>query len=254
MAKRGEIVSYIDTLLDVKNIPDYGPQGMQVEGSAHVTRIVLGVSAHQALFVAAIKAKAEMIIVHHGLLWDNLPHTVVGWRRERLKILLEHEITLLGYHLALDAHPELGNNAQLGFILGYEPAGIPFGEHGTLFVGWTGKVSPALPFVKVVARVRERIGEPLVFPFGEKTVQTIGIVSGGAGGINRVAEAIDKGCDLYLTGVLYEESHALAREARLNVIAAGHYNTEKFGVIALGKKLEEKFGVTTEFVDIPNPL
>lgn len=254
MAKRAEIVSYIDTLLDVKNIPDYGPQGMQVEGSAHVVRIVLGVSAHQALFEAATKIKAEMIIVHHGLLWDNLPRTVVGWRKSRLKILLDHDITLLGYHLALDAHREIGNNAQLGAILGCTSTDILLYEQGNLNIGWMGSLPEPVTFTKLVAQVSDTIGKPLAFPFGKELVSTIGIVSGGAGSIQRVSEAIDKGCDVYLTGVLYEESYALAREAQLNIIAAGHYNTEKFGVIALGKKLEEKFGVATEFVDIPNPL
>lgn len=254
MAKRSEIVTYIDTLLDVKNIPDYGPQGMQVEGNPKVNTIVLGVSAHAALFEEAVALNSQMIIVHHGLLWDNLPRTVVGWRKRRLKILLDHDITLLGYHLALDAHREIGNNAQLGAILGCTPIDISLCEQGNLNIGWMGSLPKPVMFTKLVAQVSDTIGKPLVFPFGKELVSTIGIVSGGAGSIQRVSEAIDKGCDVYLTGVLYEESHALAREAQLNVIAAGHYNTEKFGVIALGKKLEEKFGVTTKFVDIPNPL
>lgn len=254
MATRNEIVNYIDKYLDIKNIPDYGPQGLQVEGCPEVDKIALGVSAHQELFEKAAQKGARMIIAHHGLLWDNLPRTIVGWRKDRLKALLSNDITLLGYHLALDAHPEVGNNAQLGKILNLKPTGIPFGEYKEMHIGWMGEFSQKRTLNELRENVQKVIGPAQVFDFGKSEIQKVGILSGAAGGIDEVSEAVEKECDVYLTGSLFEESYALAREAKLNVIAAGHYNTEKFGIIALGEKIKEQFGVSVEFIDIPNPL
>lgn len=252
---RDDIVKYIDNLLDIKSIPDYGPQGMQVEGISDVEQIVLGVSAHQALFEEAVEHRAQMIIVHHGLLWDNLPRTVVGWRKDRLKILLEHEISLLGYHLPLDKHPEVGNNAQLGKVLGLTALDQPFGIHKDMHVGWLGVSKTPVGIDELSKKLEQAThGKSQLFGFGKPVIERVGIVSGGSGNVNLVSEAIEIGCDVYITGVLFEESYALAREGKLNVIAGGHYNTEKLGIIALGEKIREKFGMSVEFIDIPNPL
>lgn len=254
-AIRNDIVNYIDNLLDIKSIPDYGPQGLQVEGNPEVTSVVLGVSAHQELFEKAAHSGAQMIIVHHGLLWDNLPRTIVGWRKDRLKVLLNHNITLLGYHLALDKHPEVGNNAQLGKVLGLTALDQPFGIHKDMHVGWLG-VSKIPVGIDELSKKLEHAthGKSQLFGFGKPLVARIGIVSGESGNANLVSEAIEVGCEAYITGVLSEESYALAKEGKLNVIAGGHYNTEKLGIIALGEKIREQFGVSVTFIDVPNPL
>ena len=196
-----------------------------------------------------------MIIVHHGLLWDSHPRAVVGIRKNRLKVLLDHDISLLGYHLALDKHKEVGNNAQLGKALGLVPLDTPFGAHKDSAVGWLGVSNQPVSVNELAGKLKKVLGaNPQVFSFGKDHIVKVGIISGGSGGTDLLSEAIEVGCDAYITGVLFEEGHALAREGKLNVLAGGHYNTEKLGVIALGKKIKEKFGVSIEFVDIPNPL
>jgi dinuclear metal center YbgI/SA1388 family protein len=245
MARRDEIISFADELLDLGSFEDYGPQGLQVAGAEEVTRIVCAVSASLELFQRAAAAGAQLVIVHHGLLWDNESRVIDRRVRRRLQTLFDADINLAGYHLALDAHPEVGNNALLARELGVEVDG-PFLEWG---VG--GRVSTTLE--DFLARVRERIApEPRVFAEGPAELSRVAIVSGG--GQRYLPDAAAAGYDLYLTGEPAEPSLQLARELGITFVAAGHYATERLGVQALTARLAERFGLEWEFVELPNPV
>jgi dinuclear metal center YbgI/SA1388 family protein len=245
MARRDEIISFADELLDLGSFEDYGPQGLQVAGAEEVTRIVCAVSASLELFQRAAAAGAQLVIVHHGLLWDNESRVIDRRVRRRLQTLFDADINLAGYHLALDAHPEVGNNALLARELGVEVDG-PFLDWG---VG--GRVFTTLE--DFLARVRERIApEPLVFAEGPAELSRVAIVSGG--GQRYLPDAAAAGYDLYLTGEPAEPSLQLARELGITFVAAGHYATERLGVQALTARLAERFGLEWEFVELPNPV
>jgi len=247
MARRDEILDYAAELLDLDSFSDYGPQGMQVAGADEVTKIVCAVSSSLELFERAAAAAAQLVIVHHGLLWNNEPRTIDRRVRRRLQALFDADLTLAAYHLALDAHPEVGNNALLAQELGVDVDG-PFAE-----IGAGGRLAIPEPLEIFLARVRERIGtELLVFAEGPDPVERIAIVSGGAG--RHLAEAAAEGYDLFLTGEAEEPSLHLARELGITFVAAGHYATERLGVQALSARLAERFGVEWEFVELPNPV
>ena len=247
MARRDEILDFAAELLDLDTFRDYGPQGMQVAGAEEVSKIVCAVSSSLELFERAAEARAQLVIVHHGLLWDNEPRVIDARVRGRLEALFDGDLTLAGYHLALDAHPEVGNNALLAHELGVEVEG-PFagiGVGGRLPVPETGE--------SFLARVRERITpEPLVFQEGPDEVERVAIVSGGGG--RHLAEAAAAGFDLFLTGEPEEPSLHLARELGITFVAAGHYATERLGVQALAARLADRFGLEWEFIELPNPV
>ena len=245
MARRDEIISYASDLLDLPAFTDYGPQGLQVAGAEDVSRVVCAVSSSLELFERAASAGAQLVIVHHGLLWENESRVIDARVRRRLQALFDADINLAAYHLALDAHPEIGNNALLARELGVEVEG-PFIDWG---VG--GRVSTTLD--DFLARVRASIGrEPLVFAEGPEELSRVAIVSGG--GQRYLPDAAAAGYDLYLTGEPAEPSLHLAKELGINFVAAGHYATEKLGVQALTEKLAERFDLEWEFVDLPNPV
>ena len=245
MARRDEIIAYANELLDLGSFKDYGPQGLQVEGADEVTRVVCSVSSSLELFERAAAAGAQLVIVHHGLLWENEPRVIDRRVRRRLQTLFDADINLAGYHLALDAHPEIGNNALLARELGVEVDG-PFLDFG---VG--GRVSTTLD--DFVAQVREKINpDPLVFAEGPNEIARVAIVSGG--GSKYLPEAAAGGYDLYLTGEPAEPSLHLAKELGITLVAAGHYATERLGVIALTEKLAERFDLDWEFAELPNPV
>ena len=247
MARRDEILEYAAELLDLDSFSDYGPQGLQVAGAEDVSRIVCAVSSSLELFERAAAAGAQLVIVHHGLLWDGEPRVIDARMRRRLAALFEADLTLAGYHLALDAHPEVGNNALLAGVLGLEVEG-PFAR-----IGVGGRLPVPEPVDGFLARVRERIApQPLVFEDGPGEVRRVAIVSGGGG--RYLAEAAAKGYDLFLTGEPEEPSLHLARELGITFVAAGHYATERLGVQALAARLAERFGVEWEFVELPNPV
>jgi dinuclear metal center YbgI/SA1388 family protein len=247
MAGRDEILDFAAELLDLDSFPDYGPQGMQVAGADEVTKIVCAVSASLELFERAAQAGAQLVVVHHGLLWNNESRVIDGRVRRRLQALFDADITLAAYHLALDAHAEVGNNALLARELGVQVEG-PFAEIGT-----GGRLPAPESLETFLARVRERIGpEPLVFAEGPDPVERIAIVSGGAG--RHVAEAAAEGYDLFLTGEAEEPSLHLARELGITFVAGGHYATERLGVQALSARLAEHFGLDWEFVELTNPV
>jgi len=247
MARRDEIVASADELLEVSRFPEYGPSGLQVLGAEEVTRIACGVSSSLELFERAVEAGAELLIVHHGLFWRNEPLVVDRRQRGRLEALFRGDVTLLAYHLPLDAHPELGNNASLARELGIEREG----EFGT--VGLAGRLPEPLPVDELVDRVRRVTGrEPLVFAHGPKRVERVAISSGGSG--YDLIQAAREGFDLFLTGEPEEPSLHTARELGIHFVAAGHHATERLGVQALARALAERFGLDWVYLEVENPV
>lgn len=249
---RDDVVGFLDQLLAAGSIPDFQPQGLQVEGKEQVRRVAVGVSASAELFRRAVEWGADLVICHHGMFWDSDPRVVRGGLRERLRLLLENRITLLGYHLVLDAHEEHGNNAILARRLGLSRV-APFGEYRGVLLGRQGLLGPPISCEALAARVGEVVGAPpLVFPFGPDPVRSLGVISGGA--VHDFRQAIAAGIDAYLTGEAREFVQEVAREEKVTYIAAGHYRTETFGVRSLGERLEKEFGLEWTFLDVPNPV
>jgi dinuclear metal center YbgI/SA1388 family protein len=252
MAPRDEIIAYLDELLEIDAFSDYGPNGLQVPGAEEVSLVVTGVSAHRELFDRAVQAGAQLVLCHHGLFWDSQPRSVSSALKERLRTLFEGDMSLAAYHLPLDAHPEVGNNALICEALGLERA-EPFAEHKGRPVGLVGRSGEGIPFAELRERCAGAFGqEPFVWDEGPDVVHSVGVVSGGAAG--DFAEAIAGGLDAFLTGEPAEHVMADARENRVHFIAGGHYATETFGVRRLGDLVAERFGVEHRFVAVPNPV
>jgi dinuclear metal center YbgI/SA1388 family protein len=252
-AIRDEIVQYLNDYLQVERFKDYGPNGMQVIGRPEVGRVALGVSANLECFRLAASQQADMLIVHHGLFWENTPRTVGAMMKARLKMLFEHDITLLGYHLPLDAHAEVGNNALWLKHLGFEVESIELGQARGQAIGAIGIAAQRQTLRDLVEQVDILAGATAhVYEYGPHTIRRLGIVTGGGQGY--LLEAIARGCDTFLTGEIGEPTEAIAREEGINFIAVGHYNSEKIGVQALGDLLQTQFGVETFFCDVPNEV
>jgi dinuclear metal center YbgI/SA1388 family protein len=247
MASRDEIVALAGELLDLPSYPDYGPMGLQVAGTAEVQKIVCGVSASRDLFERAAERGAQMVLVHHGLFWERESRVVGPVLRERLRALFDADLSLAAYHLALDAHAELGNNAYLARELGVER------ERPFAGVGWGGPLREPVAIDALSARVQRVVDRmPLVFPYGPEEIRRVAICSGGAA--RQIADAIDEGYDAFLTGEAAEPTKHLAKEAGVHFIAAGHYATETSGVQALAQRLADELRLEWEFVDLPNPV
>ena len=249
MVKRNRLESHLNTLLAVDRFKDYGPNGLQVEGRGDVRRIVSGVTASLALIDAAIADGADAIVVHHGLFWRGHDGRLVGWLAERVRRLMAHGLNLYAYHLPLDAHPELGNNAQLGLRLGLA-ADARFGEQDLGFAGPSGDAT-SLP--ALATRVQAALGgrAPLVLPGDGRALARIGWCSGGAQGYFEAA--IAAGVDVFLTGEVSEPQAHLARETGVAFLACGHHATECFGAPALAAHVAERFGLEHRFIEIANP-
>ncbi len=247
VAHRDEIVGYANDLLEAAKWPEFGPPGLQVVGAANVEKLVSGVSASRELFERAAAAGAQLVLVHHGLFWRNEPLVVDGRLRGRLQALFAGELSLVAYHLALDAHPELGNNAQLALRLGVVVEG-PFAG-----VGLGGTLGEAVSVDELASRVAEVAGrEPLVLRGGPDTVRRIAVASGGAG--YELIHAAHEGYDALVTGEPEEPSFHTARELGITLIAGGHHATERLGVQALGEHLAERFGLAHEYLEVANPV
>jgi dinuclear metal center YbgI/SA1388 family protein len=241
-----DLIGHLDALLNPSAFDDYGPNGLQVPGNDAISTVVTGVSASSELFERAAEHGAGLVLVHHGLFWGATGPIDERLKR-RLKLLFDNDIALAAYHLPLDAHPEVGNNALLAAAIGAtDPE--PF-----VGIGIRARL-PAIAPDDLRARVREATGgrEPLAFLAGPDPVQTIGIVSGGAA--KHLDDAIAAGLDAFVTGEPREPAMNDAREAGIHFLAAGHYATETFGVRALGDRLAAQFGVRHVFADIPNPI
>ena len=242
------LIRDLDDLLDPGAFSDLGPNGLQVPGREAVTKVVTGVSAQRELIERAVALDAGLVLVHHGLFWDFHPTGLTPTLAERLRPLFKHDVALAADHLPLDAHPVVGNNAQLAERLGCA-SHEAFAEIGRLgaFAG------DGVPAADLFSRVRDVTGRaPLVFDAGPERVRRIGIISGSAA--KYLPHAVALGLDAFLTGEPAEHVMADAREAGIHFIAAGHYATETFGVRRLGERLTEKYGIEHEFVEIPNPV
>ncbi len=248
MAHRAEIETHLADLLAVDRFKDYGPNGLQVEGRAEVRRVVSGVTASLALIEAAIDLQADAVLVHHGLFWRGQDGRVVGWMRRRLSALLARDISLFAYHLPLDAHAELGNNAQLGRRLGLEADGR-FGDQDLGFIGPAAGASDALALADTVRRQLSR--EPLLLPGDGRPLRRVAWCTGGAQGYFEAA--IAAGADAFLTGEISEPQAHLSRETGVAFLACGHHATERFGAPAVGEHLAARFGLEHRFIDIDNP-
>jgi dinuclear metal center YbgI/SA1388 family protein len=248
VAQRDEIVRYADELLETDRWAEYGRPGLQVVGADEVTRIACGVSASKELFERAAAGGAQLVVVHHGLFWRNEPLWIDRRQRGRLEALFRADMSLLAYHLALDAHPEIGNNALLAEALNVEIE-RPFAE-----VGQGGTLREPCDLDQFVSRTRDLVGgrEPLVFGHGPELIQRVAICSGGAGG--ELIRAAHESYDLLLTGEPEEPSLQTARELGIHFVAAGHDATERLGVQALCRRLSDEFGVDWEFLPVDNPV
>ncbi len=247
--KREELVSYLDELLEPGKFRDYCPNGLQVEGRDEVRRVVTGVTASQALLDAAVARGADTILVHHGYFWKGEDGRVTGMRRRRLGALIEHDINLLAYHLPLDAHPVLGNNAQLAARLGW----LADGRFGEQDIAWQGVLAEPADLAELAGKVAQTLGRtPLVIGDPQRTIRRIAWCSGGAQGY--FEQAIALGVDAFLSGEISEQTVHLARESGVAYLAAGHHATERGGVMALAGHLAERFGLDCEFVDVDNPV
>ncbi len=247
VAHRDEIVAFANALLEVDKWQEFAPPGLQVVGSDEVTRLACGVSASLELFERAAAAGAKLVLVHHGLFWRNEPLVVDRRLRGRLEALFAANMSLLAYHLALDAHPEVGNSAQLARRIGVEPAG-PFAE-----VGVGGRLASPLPIGELAARVHEVVDrEPLVFAGGPELVERVAVATGAAG--YELIRAAHENYDCLITGEPEEPSLHTARELGIHLIAAGHDATERLGVQALAVRICAEFGLPWEFVDVQNPV
>ena len=246
---REELAAYLDVLLEAPRFRDYCPNGLQVEGRREVRHIVCGVTASQALIDAAITRGADALLVHHGWFWKGEDGRVTGFRKRRMQALLGHDINLFAYHLPLDAHGQLGNNAQFALRLGWQITGR-FAEQDIGFIG----VSPEPTFAEEVARrVETELGRtPLLVGDSCRAISRIAWCSGGAQGY--FEQAILAGADLFVSGEVSEQTVHLARESGVPYLAAGHHATERYGVMALGEHLAARCGLDCEFVEIDNPV
>lgn len=246
-----ELERYTNHLLEIKRFRDYAPNGLQVEGKPEVKTIVTGVTASQRLLDAAVEAGADAVIVHHGYFWKNENPVIRGMKKQRIMTLLKHNISLFGYHLPLDAHPELGNNARLGALLGITNEGV-MDERDLQGVGNTGVLAAPLSLEDFGARVGQVLQrQPLLVSGGDHPIRRIAWCTGGAQGY--IDTAHELGVDAYLSGEVSENTVHSARENGIHYIAAGHHATERYGAQALGEYLAAQFELRHIHLDMDNP-
>ena len=248
MIHRDELSTQLHALLEADRFRDYGPNGLQVEGRPEIHKFVSGVTASLALIEAAAQAGADAILVHHGLFWRGQDGRVTGWMKRRLQLLLAHEINLYAYHLPLDAHPEWGNNAQLGLKLKLSADGR-FGDQD---LGFLGTPAQPLTVAALTALLQFRLGRaPVVVEGDGRPIRRVAWCTGGAQGYFEAA--IAAGADAFLTGEISEPQAHYARETGVAYFACGHHATERFGASALGAAMAERFALEHQFIDIDNP-
>ena len=235
-----------NALLQPERFKDYGPNGLQVEGARPIRKIVSGVTASRAFIEAAMAVGADALFVHHGLFWRGQDGCITGWMRERLRLLLAHDVHLLAYHLPLDAHPQLGNNAQLGRVLGVQ-ADARFGEQELGFAG-----AGQWPDAKALAQhVQLALGRSVTCVGGERPIRRLAWCTGGAQGYFEAA--IAAGADAFITGEISEPQAHLARETGVAFLACGHHATERYGAPAVAAQVAAQLGLEHEFIEIDNP-
>jgi len=246
-----ELVQRIGQILQPERFRDYCPNGLQVEGRDRVGVLVSGVTASMDFLEAAVREKADAVLVHHGYFWKGEAAAITGMKRRRIATLLHNECSLLAYHLPLDAHPEYGNNAQLAKVLGLRVHGAlqPDDPQG---IGFAGALPRAMPAGEFAALLEQRLQRtPLSIGPAERQIRTIGWCTGAAQ--DWIEHAIALGLDAYLSGEVSERTVHQARENDLHFFAAGHHATERYGVQALGECLAQEFGIRHKFLDLDNP-
>ena len=247
--KRQQLVEYLDGLLQPTRFRDYCPNGLQVEGRAEVVHVVAGVTASQALLDVAVARGADAVLVHHGYFWKGEDGRVTGIRRQRLKTLLANDINLLAYHLPLDAHPELGNNAQLASRFGW----LPDGRFGEQDIAWLGTVEAPTTAGQLAAQISAGLARsPMLIGDPARPVRRLGWCSGGAQ--DYFEQAIALGVDAFVSGEISEQTVHLALESGVAYLACGHHASERYGVAALAAHLNRNCGLQCEFVDLDNPV
>ncbi|WP_372591508.1 Nif3-like dinuclear metal center hexameric protein [Guyparkeria sp.] len=242
-----DLLEFCEQLLEPENYRDYAPNGLQVEGRREVRRLVTGVTACQALLDAAVEEGADAVLVHHGYFWKNEPEVLTGMKRRRLATLMAHDINLVAYHLPLDGHDEIGNNAWLARELGVS-VNARFG-HQSLAV--SGDVDHPVSTAAMADRIEKRLGRTPLVVGPHQEIRRMGICTGGAQ--DMIADAIELGLDAFVSGEISERTTHMAREAGVTYFAAGHHATETGGVRLLGERLAEEFGISHQFIDIDNP-
>lgn len=258
MVKLNELVRYANDLLEIDRFRDYCPNGLQIEGKTEVNKLVTGVTACQGLLDAAIKEKADAILVHHGYFWKGEDQTITGLKRNRVKSLLDADVSLLAYHLPLDAHPEFGNNARLAEVLGLQKKGtfgsaFGYSTDSSQEIAMLGELVEPMDgdtFAHHIADCLQR--SPLHIKGPDNPIRTIGWCSGAAQSYLEQAAAL--GLDAFLTGEVSEQTVHIARETGIHFYAAGHHATERYGAESLGQHLAEKFSLDVQFIDIDNPV
>ena len=250
--ERSVLLERLDATLQPERFQDYGPNGLQVEGRAQVRHLVSGVTASRELIERAIAAGADAILVHHGLFWRGQSACVTGWMKQRLALLLAHDVSLLAYHLPLDAHPSLGNNAQLAQRLGFSPLADGWGRFGEQDLGFVGHTDCS-DARALAAHVQQQLGRPvtLIDAAPDRPLHRIAWCSGGAQ--SYFEAAIAAGADAFITGELSEPQTHLARECGVAYLACGHHATERYGAPALGAAVAAELGLTHQFIDVDNP-
>ncbi len=251
MVQRQELLAYLNDFLSISRYRDYAPNGLQVEGKPKIHRLVTGVTACQALIDRAVELKADALLVHHGYFWRGEDPCLVGMKRNRIGTLLEHNISLFAYHLPLDGHPELGNNAQLAEVLGLS---VDSGLDPTddTVVGNVGRLQAPVSAPEFADAVSAAMARDVILVSGGKhLIQRVAWCTGGAQGY--IEKAVAQGVDAFISGEISEQTTHIAREQGIHYIAAGHHATERYGAAALGRHLAHKFDIFHEFVNIDNP-
>jgi dinuclear metal center YbgI/SA1388 family protein len=247
-----KIESDLKSLLKPQQFNDYCPNGLQIQGKDEIKKIVSGVTASMNLIDAAIADNADLILVHHGYFWKGEAQPLTGIKRDRIAALLANNVSLIAYHLPLDVHPELGNNAQLGKLLGFETTGA-FGNYDQHLIGLTGATPSPMNVKDFADLLSNRLArEPLIVKGGDHKITKVAWCTGAAQ--NYIEQAIEAGVDAFVTGEVSEPTVHIAREAGIHFFAAGHHATERYGVQAVGGYLAEKFSLEHRFIDIDNPV
>ena len=241
-----ELSHFCDDFLDIGAFDDYCPNGLQVEGRGELRKLVTGVTACQALIESALEEGADAILVHHGFFWKGEPQVLTGVKGRRIKALMRADVSLLAYHLPLDAHPGVGNNAEIGRRMGW----LTTGQDGLLWLGETEAPQEAEAFMEAIG---ERLdASPMLIPGGDHPVRRVAWCSGAAQSM--IGQAAAAGADAFVSGEISEQTVHLARELGIHYIAAGHHATERFGVQALGRLLADRFAIEHEYIEIENPV
>lgn len=245
------LLAWCEQTMQANAFKDYCPNGLQVEGRAEIKRVVTGVTASQALIERAIAVKADAIVVHHGYFWKGEGPVLTGMKGQRIRLLMQHGISLIAYHLPLDAHPTLGNNAALADLLGFNSTG-PLDPSESRPIGNIGTCS-AMTASEMSEHLSTQLGRPVLhLAGGPNVIQTVGWCSGGAQGFLEKAAA--QHCDAYISGEVSEKTFHEAAELGVHYFACGHHATERGGVMRLGQAIAKQFGILVEFIDIPSPV